>query len=556
MTHFAKPTKYSTDYIIRQKDHLNDRTVETILKKNEDLFIFLLSFLLDIGMAYILFFVLRIGNSDALSRTANAYYVLYSRDPHLAAIGFIWPPLPSILQLPLLPITKALNIIPFTGNIVSALSGAACLVMMNKLLINMNVTTPIRWILVALLQFHPYTWYLFSAGMSEAVFLFFILTTLFGLSILPESMRSWVIVGFSLAAAFFTRYETLAMIVGVVLAVFIIMWEIDSEWKAKSEGLLIAILLPPFYGIALWIFFNWTLMSDPFYFLHSQFSLSNAADIAKIAGVSHPYYRGWENLLESFRIGITRSYQQCIAYPVLGIFAFISILQHQDRKGMGMFLAMISITAFTVLQVFQGSLASWMRYWFYAAPFLLVMAGIIQKNLIYKWRFLFNLLVIALFIASTPLLLNSMHNSQMGSDEQRLSALILDPEKEVALREKDGFWVYLNDAPIVAEAVDNFSEDGLVLVDSNSSFSVIMESGYPKRLVSSNDSDYFTVLNDPIGKATFILVLDPAAVGIQNTINIAYPSLFEKGADWATLVWDSGNQTHNHWRIYQVHSIE
>jgi len=111
--------------------------------------------------------------------------------------------------------------------------------------------------------------------------------------------------------------------VGVVLAVFIIMWKIDSEWKAKSEGLLIAILLPPFYGIALWIFFNWTLMSDPFYFLHSQFSLSNAADIAKIAGVSHPYYRAWENLLESFRIGITRSYQQCIAYPVLGIFSFI-----------------------------------------------------------------------------------------------------------------------------------------------------------------------------------------------------------------------------------------
>ena len=149
MTYFAKPTKYSTDYIIRQKDHLNNRTDETVLKKNEDLFIFLLSFLLNIGMAYILFFVLRIGNSDALSRTANAYYVLYSRDPHLAAIGFIWPPLPSILQLPLLPITKALNIIPFTGNIISALSGAACLVMMNKLLINMKVTTPFRWILVA-----------------------------------------------------------------------------------------------------------------------------------------------------------------------------------------------------------------------------------------------------------------------------------------------------------------------------------------------------------------------------------------------------------------------
>jgi len=132
----------------------------------------------------------------------------------------------------------------------------------------------------------------------------------------------------------------------------------------------------------------------------------------------------------------------------------------------------------------------------------------------------------------------------------------LDPEKEAVLREKDGFWVYLNDAPIVAEAVDKFSEDGLVLVDSNSSFSVIMESDYPKHLVCSNDSDYFTVLNDPLGKASFFLVLDPAAVGVQNTINIAYPKLFEKGADWATLVWDSGNKTLNHWRIYQVHPSE
>ena len=83
-----------------------------------------------------------------------------------------------------------------------------------------------------------------------------------------------------------------------------------------------------------------------------------------------------------------------------------------------------------------------------------------------------------------------------------------------------------------------------------------MESDFPKRLVSSNDSDYFMILNNPIGKVSYILVLDPAALGVQNTINIAYPNLFEKGADWATLVWDSDEQTLNHWRIYQIHSTE
>ena len=37
---------------------------------------------------------------DALSRVANAYYVLYIEPPHLASIGFVWNPLPSFLELP------------------------------------------------------------------------------------------------------------------------------------------------------------------------------------------------------------------------------------------------------------------------------------------------------------------------------------------------------------------------------------------------------------------------------------------------------------------------
>src|SRR5271156_1769833 len=35
---------------------------------------------------------------DAVSRMANGYYILYSRDPHLAAIGFVWEPLTSLVD--------------------------------------------------------------------------------------------------------------------------------------------------------------------------------------------------------------------------------------------------------------------------------------------------------------------------------------------------------------------------------------------------------------------------------------------------------------------------
>ncbi len=38
-------------------------------------------------------------HTDGISRVANAFYVLYSRDPHLGAIGFVWNPLPSMIDM-------------------------------------------------------------------------------------------------------------------------------------------------------------------------------------------------------------------------------------------------------------------------------------------------------------------------------------------------------------------------------------------------------------------------------------------------------------------------
>jgi len=537
---------------------VNNPIVNRPLDKKETRIIFILSFLLNLVLAYLLSFVWRIGNSDALSRTANAYYVLYSREPHLAAVGFVWPPLPSILQLPLLPITKELGWVSFSGNIISALFGAGCLVMITRLLAKFKFPGIVRWILVALLQFHPDTWYLFSAGMAESIFLFFVLTALSGMMDLPRTMRSWVVVGLSLCAAIYVRYEALAMVVGVALAVIVHLWKQSADWKAKTEGWLIATLLPPVYGIIMWVFFNGSIMGDPLYFLRSVYSASNAPDVAKIAGLTHPYYLAWGNIVEAIKVGVVRSFQQSPAYLVMTALALLSIIWHRNRKGFGLFIVMGSITSFTILQVYMGSLASWMRYWFYAAPFALVMAGIIHENLEHKWRLPFYLLLITLFIAGTPLSLQAMRDPQAGGDEQRLSALLLAPEEEPGLREKDRYWAYTNDALIVAEAVDSFSEDGKVLVDASSGFSVILAVKNPQRLIISNDTDYFhQILANPIGTAEYMLTLDPETQGgNRNTINLTYPALFENGASWATLVWDSGGQTINHWRIYEVNANE
>ncbi len=74
---------------------------------------------------------------------------------------------------------------------------------MNRLLAKFRFSSWIRWILIGLLQFHPDTFYLFSSGMAEPIFLFFVIATFLGMIEMPLTMRSWVIAGLSLTGAFF-----------------------------------------------------------------------------------------------------------------------------------------------------------------------------------------------------------------------------------------------------------------------------------------------------------------------------------------------------------------
>lgn len=544
---------------LRLSKPLVNLEIEHHLLKHESIIIFFVSLTFNLVLACLLYFVWHIGHGDAISRTANAYYVLYSREPHLAAVGFAWPPLPSLVQLPFIPLMKLLGDIPFSGNITSSIFGALSILMMDHLLAAQKFGAIKRWILLIIMQFHPATLYLFSAGMAEAMFLFFILVVIYGMTQMPESMRSWVIVGVALAMAFFVRYESLSMIAAVALAIIVTMWTSGENWQSTTKGWLLAVLTPPIYGIALWVFFNWTLLGDPLYFYRSYYSyigLFNESNTANIAGITHPLFLAAGNIIESLKVGIERSFIQNPAYPIFTFLAGLAILVKKDRKSFGVLSIMLSITAFTILQVFLGSLANWLRYWFYAAPFGLLMAGIVNQSIQKKWRNLIYIILVVLFLASYPLQLKAMLDSRVSLDEQRFSALILNRPQFKDLEAQDGFVIKLNDAPHVAKIVDQYSENGLMLMDSSVSFAVIMKTEHPERLYITNDTNYAKVLANPIGRVTYMLVLDPDTPNAANTINLEYPTLFEDGADWATLVWDSGDETDAHWRIYKIQPIE
>ena len=509
--------------------------------------VFWISLVFYMAMAVLFNLFIYLGNGDALSRIANAYYVLYSRDPHLAAIGFIWPPLPSLLQLPLLPILKPLGLTVMAGPIISALFGAGSLLMLDVVLGRLKVPEKMRWVLLLLTMLHPNYVFLCASGMAEPIILFFILVVIWGFMQMPYGTRSWVICGAGLAAGFMVRYEALALILGVAIALVLVYWPESADWRDEMEGRLLAVMVPPAYAVAIWLFLNWIVMDSPLYFLQSEYSLANATDIASNAGVTHPLFLAWHNIFYTISYAFKRLAQQNVAFLAGSLVMVLAAFVKRNRKMIGLLFILFSIPAFTAYQVFSGSLATWLRYWFYAIPYGAIEIGMLYRTLQGRWR---NILVgslLVLFVAGIPISVNTMYTDEnSGGDMQRLGAYLMDPASEPERRANDSYYTFRHDASILAAKVDEVSSEGLVMVDANKSYYVILAAQHPERLMITNDTDFTAALQYPQGKVAYILVPQE-----DNVFSRRYPGIYDGAYDWAVMVYDFPD-TMTSYRLFKI----
>ena len=73
-------------------------TVEAPRRRRSGTLLFSALAMLYFAIGYLLVMRYNLFDPDATSRVANADYVISSRDPHLSAIGFVWNPLPSLVE--------------------------------------------------------------------------------------------------------------------------------------------------------------------------------------------------------------------------------------------------------------------------------------------------------------------------------------------------------------------------------------------------------------------------------------------------------------------------
>jgi hypothetical protein len=204
---------------------------------------------------------------DALDRLTRAYLVWHNDPPKLAAIGFLFPPFTSLVYLPLAAIKPvATSLIALS--VTTAIFAAGTLTLLNRILARCEMPTLLRLVIVLAVAVNPMFLFYAGNGMSEAVYLFFLV---FGLYCFiswyrTREARFLIGAGIGFSIALLTRYQFLAwaLLVAILIGVGLVG---SRRSRDEVEGSVIAYAAPVMYGITLWILFNTVIVGDPFRWL-------------------------------------------------------------------------------------------------------------------------------------------------------------------------------------------------------------------------------------------------------------------------------------------------
>jgi hypothetical protein len=450
------------------------------------------------------------------------------------------------------PILNIFQLSFFAGPLLTCVFGALSLIFLNLILLQFDIPARYRWILLALTQIYPSFLYTSTTGTTEAVFLFITLFVIWGALQITRNNMAFLICGFGLAVGFFVKYESVALTAGIILALIIFEWHANENWRAELEGRFISFITPIVYAIGLWIIFNGLNQADPFYFLENLFTPAYAPAVARNASVLHPFFLGWENLFEAVRIGVQRVWQSSLVFSIAILLAVFLSITSKRRNFVSVLIIIFSIPALDISKIFLGLLPPWLYQWAFVVPFSVILAGMFFQDVRHGRR---DYLIIAMIIltgVSMVVTMGAMGSESVSYGEQRIHALITgDIAQERSLRESDPYWVYRHDAPLVANALDKFAQEGTILVNASNASPITLFSQDPGQIIITDEIDFQSFFEPPGASAGYVLLLQTSEPINPNYGIQEYPALSEANVNYATQVWSS-NQTILDWRIYQI----
>ncbi|MCP3778113.1 glycosyltransferase family 39 protein [Paenibacillus sp. MZ03-122A] len=511
------------------------------------LFVFILALELSAGIYFS--YVLGYMHTDALSRVANAFYVLYSRDPHLGAIGFIWNPLPSLLEMVILllyPIFPALATYGLAAVILSATFAALTAMLLYRAGVRTGLSSGMSIMLALLYALNPFILLFGANGLSDSLYIYFIMMTVieFALWLKDRMTASLIVSGLALAMAFWTRYEAVplgvAMAGGVVLAILFLHRNMGRRELAlreklhKVEATWLLLLLPVVFSGLLWIFFNYLIMGNAFYFLNSEYS--NTAQSAELLN-DDKFVEIFSNPLVALKFIASKTLWYSV--PLFAIL-FIRLLSGRlFRWGtLIILLLFLSVPGLQFLLMMKQSSYGWFRYFMYVFPITVAWLPYELSQLQGRWRrAAFGLVSVSLLLTA-GLLSYALTRPDIAPDEN--SFLTRTGNVNYVRQESDRK---------IAVWLDEHLPKSTIMTDSASAYTMIVYSQYPKRFLITSDYSFNKALSYPQDNHVDYVLVPKIMSGMPlSKINMVYPNLYEKGAPWVQLEREFNGE----WRLYKV----
>lgn len=483
--------------------------------------------------------------NDAMSRTANAYYVLNIKPMKLASIGFVWNPLPSFLQIPILLFTKywrPLATVGYAGAIVCSVFAAINAGLIFRYLYKSGVNGFVCLVITMLYVFNPFIFYYGFNGMSETMFFTAVIVSTINmiLWIQDRQTKRLITVALMQVLAFLTRYEAFPLAVGFGVALIVAVYFTEdrlSPFKSKPRRMqwdyLVAsgtmLFLPICYVLAIWIFLNWTIMGDPFYFFGSAYSNSSQ---------SQALWEGFIAMVDTPFEALIYTLKRTVLF--LPVFIVIAIERFYTKRLFQQdFLILIliigSLAGFHWLMLWKGASFGWLRFYSFALPIAVAWLPYELTQLQTKVKNATIVGVCAALLFSGIGLHYAIHDEDVGREEYPV----------LFMAKEDGMAAQMAE---LAEVINEKYADSTILVDSFLASVLILNLDHPENLITTTSDEFDEAVIHPLGQdVEYIVLPGTEGAGGLDAINNAYPNLYSDGAAWLELV----EQTDYH-KVYRI----
>ncbi|HEX5594512.1 MAG TPA: hypothetical protein VFX61_00590 [Micromonosporaceae bacterium] len=497
---------------------------------------------------------------DAMSRIANAYYILFSRDPHLAAVGFVWNPLPSLILLPVLPLKALIPALTREGLVAalsSALFMAGTIAVCHDLLRRLRLRRAPRLVLTGALAAHPMILIYSGNGMSEACLMFF-------LALSARALLRWfdeakperlVTVGVSLGLAYGARYEALAPGLAVPAVVALVSWWRGRDWgtwrwaAARTDAVVAG--LPVFLSAVGWALASKIIVGQWFATFSSEYGNS-----AQVAAASSGIESITGHTLDArILYGLRQLLGLTPLVPLLLVLAVVLAIRRRDPRVLAPLAVFLPVLAFDNLTLLTGTSFGWLRFQITAVPLAVLLAGSVvamwgrpgevtahtgpspgrwwsrARRGSLRW-----VAVTAAVAVAVPAAVATLNTPGLAREES---------EWFTAAGARRTAGLARLHARIARELDDMSLPAGAVITDSAYAFAIVLASRRPEQFVITSDRDFQQVLADPSGHRVRYLLL--STNGAADAVRAAYPQSDVSAAvspsvrawadEWGVVLW-------------------